>query len=122
MAHERVGTDPVRTEYTVDDTTVLELHGDIDIAVAPIVTARLDSLTAGPRPDLVVDLGPVSFLDCAALRVLCRARGRIRERHGRLRLVSDSDRLRRMLQHTGLADAFEIHTSMTSALRPWSEV
>ncbi|MER6706848.1 STAS domain-containing protein [Streptomyces fumanus] len=91
--------------------------GDLDIAVAPILTARLDALTAHPRPDLVVDLGPVPFLDCSALGVLCRARRRIRERHGGLRLVSGDDRLRVVLGHTGLANAFSIHASLQDALR-----
>ncbi|MBQ0885586.1 STAS domain-containing protein [Streptomyces sp. RM72] len=107
---------PLRSEYTVGHTTVLELRGDLDIAVTPIVTARLDALTACPHPDLVVDLRPVPFLDCAALGVLCRARTRIRERHGRLRLVSGSDRLRDIVRRTGLADSFDVYRSLTDAL------
>ncbi|MER6339901.1 MULTISPECIES: STAS domain-containing protein [Streptomyces] len=69
-----------------------------------------------PHPDLVVDLRPVPFLDCAALGVLCRARARIRERHGRLRLVSGSDRLRDIVRRTGLAGAFDVYRSLTDAL------
>lgn len=116
-AHGHARTGPIRSEYTVGDTTVLELRGDLDIAVTPIVTARLDVLTAYPRPDLVVDLCPVPFLDCSALGALCRACMRTRERHGRLRLVSDSGRLRTVLRHTGSADAFEVHRSLANALR-----
>lgn len=62
MTHEHALTGPIRSEYTVGHTTVLELRGDLDIAVTPIVTARLDALTACPHPDLVVDLRPVPFL------------------------------------------------------------
>ncbi|CAL9653582.1 STAS domain-containing protein [Streptomyces sp. enrichment culture] len=116
MTHEHARTGPIRSEYTVGDTTVLELHGDIDIAVTPILTARLDALTAHPHPNLLVDLSPVPFLDCAALGVLCRARARTRERHGRLRLVSDSGRLRGIVRRTGLADAFEVYRALTDAL------
>ncbi|MCM3300455.1 MULTISPECIES: STAS domain-containing protein [Streptomyces] len=102
MTHEHARTGPIRSEYTVGDTTILELRGDLDIAATQIVTARPDALTACPHTDLVVDLCPVPFLDCTALGVLCRARARIRERHGRLRLVSDSDRLRAIVRRTGL--------------------
>ncbi len=116
MTHEHARTGPIRSEYTVGHTTVLELRGDLDIAVTPIVTARLDALTACPHPDLVVDLRPVPFLDCAALGVLCRARARIRERHGRLRLVSGNDRLRDIMRRTGLADSFDVYRSLTDAL------
>ncbi|WP_340384408.1 hypothetical protein U5640_41625 [Streptomyces sp. SS7] len=50
--------------------------------------SRLDALTAGPRPDLVLDLRPVSFIDCAGLGVLW---------------------FLRILRCTGLAGAFGIH-------------
>uniref|UniRef100_UPI00403FE7E6 STAS domain-containing protein n=1 Tax=Streptomyces sp. SS7 TaxID=3108485 RepID=UPI00403FE7E6 len=71
--------------------------------------ARLDALTAGPRLDLVLDLRPVSFIDCAWLGVLCRALKRTRIRHGRLRLVTDSTRFLRLLRCTGLAGGCGIH-------------
>jgi anti-anti-sigma factor len=122
MTHEHARTGPIRSEYTIGGTTVLQLHGDLDIAVAPIITARLDALTSRPHPDLVVDLCPVPFLDCATLGVLCKARARTREQHGRLRLVSGNDRLRRIVRRTGLAGAFEVYRSLTDALSPASRV
>ncbi|MFF5308154.1 STAS domain-containing protein [Streptomyces massasporeus] len=118
MTHEHARTGPIRSECIVGDTTVLELHGDLDIAVTPIVTARLDALTAHPHPDLVVDLCPVPFLGCAAPGAQSRTRVRSRERQGRLRVVCDSDRLRSIVRRTGLADAFEVYRSLTDALSP----
>ncbi|MCI4145738.1 hypothetical protein [Streptomyces sp. MMS20-AI2-20] len=59
MTHEHARTGPIRSEYTVGDTTILELRGDLDIAATQIVTARPDALTACPHTDLVVDLCPV---------------------------------------------------------------
>jgi len=50
----------------------------------------------------------VTFIDCAGLGVLCRAGNRVRARAGRLRLVSDSARFRRMLRLVGLGGAFEV--------------
>ncbi|MFE9115104.1 STAS domain-containing protein [Streptomyces collinus] len=69
-------------------------------------------MTAGPCPDLVLDLRPVSFIDCAGLGVLCRVRNRVRARHGRLRLITGSIRLARVLRHTGLAGVFEVLPGM----------
>lgn len=74
---------------------VVTLHGDLDLLTAPALRERLDMLTAGPCPDLVLDLRPVSFIDCAGLGVLCRVRNRVRARHGRLRLVTGSASVRR---------------------------
>ncbi|MEV5432380.1 STAS domain-containing protein [Streptomyces sp. NPDC052701] len=116
MAHTHTGTPPSHTERTVGGTTVLALHGEIDILTEPALRARFDALTAAPGPDLVVDLRPVSFIDCAGLRVLCRARNRAEARHGRLRLVTDSAGFRRLLRLTGLADAFELYPRLADAL------
>ncbi|MEW2515302.1 STAS domain-containing protein [Streptomyces sp. NPDC046870] len=91
-----------------DGPTVVALRGEIDLLTAPALAARLDALTARPRPDLVLDLRPTEFIDCAGLGVLCRARNRVLTRGGRLRLVTDSARFLRMLRVTGLAGVFEV--------------
>jgi hypothetical protein len=41
---------------------VVEVRGEIDILTASPLSARLDALTAGPCPDLVLALRPVTFL------------------------------------------------------------
>ncbi|MFE5187984.1 STAS domain-containing protein [Streptomyces sp. NPDC056628] len=93
---------------SVDGPTVVALRGEIDLGAATSLTARLDALTSGPSPDLVLDLRGVTFIDCAGLGVLCRARNRVRARAGRLRLVSDSARFRRMLGMLDLGGVFEV--------------
>ncbi|WP_327319542.1 STAS domain-containing protein [Streptomyces sp. NBC_01235] len=110
MATHRTTSTPYRAHHTVGGATVVTLRGEIDLLTAPALTARLDALTAGPRPDLVLDLRPVSFMDCAGLAVLCLALKRARARHGRLRLVTDSVRFLRILRCTGLTGTFDIHS------------
>ncbi|MFD5256334.1 STAS domain-containing protein [Streptomyces bobili] len=106
---------PCHTERTVGDITVMDLRGEIDILTAPLVSARVDALTADPHPDLVLDLRRVSFIDCAGLSVLCRARNRTTARFGRLRLVTDSARFLRTLRHAGLSGAFDVHAQLPEA-------
>ncbi|WBO68628.1 STAS domain-containing protein [Streptomyces camelliae] len=89
--------------------TVVPLLGEIDVLTAPALSARLDRLTADARPDLALDLRPVTFIDCAGLGVLCRARNRVRARRGRLRLVTDDAGFQRVLRATGLRDVFDAH-------------
>ncbi|MEU6546879.1 STAS domain-containing protein [Streptomyces sp. NPDC046859] len=93
---------------SVDGPTVVALRGEIDLGTATSLTTRLDALTSGPSPDLVLDLRGVTFIDCAGLGVLCRAHNRVRARAGRLRLVSDSARFRRMLRMLDLGGVFEV--------------
>lgn len=108
MAANHTRSTPFRSHCTSGGTTVLALQGEIDILTVPALVAHLDTLTADQSPDLVLDLRTVSFIDCAGLGVPCRAQNRARVRHGRLRLVTDSARLLRILHCTGLTDAFDI--------------
>ncbi|MGW3115826.1 STAS domain-containing protein [Streptomyces sp. NPDC001107] len=108
MAETHAGRAPCHTERVVGGTTVVEVHGEVDILTATPLSARLDSLTAGPCPDLVLDLRPVTFIDGSGLRLLCRARNRVLARQGRLRLVADSGRLLRILRIALLGDVFDI--------------
>lgn len=112
MSHQHARSVPSRTARTVAGTTIVTLHGELDLGTAIGLTAHLDTLTSGPHPDLVLDLRAVSFIDCAGLRVLCRAHNRARARHGRLRLVTTDGGFLRVLCAAGLSDAFEIHPEL----------
>jgi len=104
------------TEQPARWATVLEMRGEIDLATAPSLSARLDTLTARSRPDLVLDLRRVSFIDCAGLGILCRARSRTLARQGRLRLITDSSRFLGVLRHAGLSGHFEVHPHLPEGL------
>ncbi|MGG7575341.1 STAS domain-containing protein [Streptomyces sirii] len=90
-------------------TTVLELRGDLDILAVSVLSERLDGITRGEGVDLVVDLRGVTFIDCAGLSLLSRARHRTRQRGGRLRLtgVVEGGSVARLLRMTGLTGDFE---------------
>lgn len=107
---------PHLRERVVGRDTVVELYGEIDILTAPPVSAHLDVLTAGPRPELVLDLRPVTFIDCRGLAVLCRARARVLNRGGRLRLVISGPRIPWLLRRTGLGQAFDVYPGLLEAL------
>ncbi|MFK0160591.1 STAS domain-containing protein [Streptomyces sp. NPDC090493] len=96
------------TTHRADGTTVVTLHGEIDVVAVLVLRTALDALAAGPEPDLVLDLRTVSFIDCSGLGMLCRTRNRIRSRHGRLRLVPPDEAFLRLLRRTGLNGAFEL--------------
>ncbi|NBM19810.1 STAS domain-containing protein [Streptomyces sp. GC420] len=109
--------DPVR-EGAAERTTVVELFGEIDLLTAPAAAEHLDALTAGPRPDVVVDLSSVTFMDCSGLSVLCRARNRALERGGRIRLVVGSPRILRLLRVARLSAVFDVLEALPERLAP----
>lgn len=104
------------SERVIAGTTVMELHGEIDLLTGHPLSTRLDALTAVPCPDLVLDLRALSFIDCAGLGVLCRAQNRIAARGGRLRLVTGRTGFLRILRHAQLGGVFEIHARLANAL------
>ncbi|WP_189306584.1 STAS domain-containing protein [Streptomyces albospinus] len=87
---------------------VVRLRGALDYVSAPGTVARLDALTSGPRPDLVLDLARLDFLDCCGVGVLCRARRRVLERGGRLSLVITDPHQLWILRTVGLGASFDV--------------
>ncbi|SDM93618.1 anti-sigma factor antagonist [Actinacidiphila guanduensis] len=93
--------------YRLRDVTVVELSGEIDLASEAEVTPHLLAAALWPRPPRVVlDLGPVEFIDCFGLSLLVRTRRRVAERGGRLAMVCDRPQTRRLLRLTGLEPLF----------------
>ncbi len=111
-----IGSVPDLSECLVAGTVVVTVRGEIDLEVSRALTERLDALTAGPCPDVVLDLREMAFIDCAGLSVLCRARNRAVARAGRLRLVTDSPGFRRILRAVRLADVFETYGTLSGGL------
>ncbi|MER6573259.1 STAS domain-containing protein [Streptomyces sp. NPDC001093] len=111
-AEHHTAPEVLAADRVAGGATVVALHGEIDVLTAPALSRRLDALTTSPRPDLVLDLRPVTFIDCIGLGVLCRARNRTLARQGRLRLITESAEFRRILRVTGLGDVFEVHTRL----------
>ncbi|MCX4885763.1 MULTISPECIES: anti-sigma factor antagonist [unclassified Streptomyces] len=96
--------------------TVLELRGEIDIAAALEVAPYLDRVTAHPDARLVIDLTRVDFFDCSGLRLLHRARARMLDQDGELRLVCTHPLTLRIMRVTGLARLLPAHPSLDAAL------
>ncbi|MEU6289565.1 anti-sigma factor antagonist [Streptomyces sp. NPDC046988] len=82
--------------------TVLEFHGEIDIASAAEITPHLDRETRRPGARIVLDLGGIEFFDCSGLRLLHRARGQVLDGGGQVHLVCAHPLTLRMLRITGL--------------------
>ncbi|MFJ8795683.1 anti-sigma factor antagonist [Streptomyces sp. NPDC102462] len=96
--------------------TVLEFHGEIDIAAATEIGPYLDRVTDRPGARIVIDLRHIEFFDCSGLRLLYRARGRVLEHGGRLHLVCTHPLTLRVLRVTGLARLLPPRPTLDAAL------
>ncbi|MFF0791772.1 anti-sigma factor antagonist [Streptomyces spiralis] len=96
--------------------TVLELHGEIDIAATVEIIPYLDRITARPGARVVIDLSGIDFFDCSGLRLLYRARSRLLDRGGELRLVCTHPLTLRVLKVTGLSRLLPPRPTLDAAL------
>ncbi|MDM8085591.1 STAS domain-containing protein [Cellulomonas cellasea] len=104
------------TSRDVDDQTVVEVTGEIDVYTASVLRERLAALVDAGRADLVVDLTAVRFMDSTGLGVLLGVLKKVRGVGGRLQLVIDSERLLKVFHITALTQVFTIHETVEAAL------
>jgi anti-sigma B factor antagonist len=100
-----------------EGTHVATVSGELDLHREADLRRRLWPLADSGSTTVIVDLCDVPFLDSTALGVLTGLAARLRERDGRLVIVSDDPRLRRLLDLTGLHAVLGVETSLAKAVK-----
>jgi anti-sigma B factor antagonist len=98
------------------DHVVLAVGGEVDLATAAQLRARLTDLVDDGAGSVVVDLTPVAFMDSTGLEALLAGRRRARARGRSIRLVCPEGRVLRVLRLTGIARCFPIYGSLAEAV------
>ena len=97
---------------------VVVLRGELDLAAAPQLRARIDETESGTA--LVLDLARTTFIDSAVLKELLRARAELAARDVRLVLAGVAPPVRRLLDLTRTSELFEDAPDVDTALRQLS--
>jgi anti-anti-sigma factor len=92
---------------TDDGSAYVAITGDLDVTVTAFLAERLAGLAEASPARLVIDMSAVSFLDCAAARLLAGAAVLLPPGR-RPVLTACSPEVRRLLQLTDLAGSFEL--------------
>jgi anti-sigma B factor antagonist len=95
---------------------LLALRGELDLASAPILEARLRAADVEDHSDVALDLTDLSFVDATGLKVILNAHRRAAWRGGRVILLNPSSDIRRLLSLTALD--LTIDVTPDSALQP----
>ena len=103
-----------RDERREGEIAVLALEGELDLAAAPRMRARIEHAADGRA--LVIDMRGVTFVDSAALKELLRARTELPARDVRLVLAGVPPPVRRLLDLTRASDLFEDAPDVDAAL------
>ena len=94
------------TIYTVerDDSHVIALSGELDVASAQLLDAALADACAGGAKEVVLDLAGIDFMDSTGLNAILRGRTLCEERLCEYRLTPAQRPVRRVFE---IADAFK---------------
>jgi anti-sigma B factor antagonist len=96
---------------------VIAVAGELDIATAPELCARLDATRSSRRPRLLVDLTDVDFCDSTGLRALLGAASEVRAHGGRFAIVCPSSGdVARLLDIVGAGEWLAVHADPESGL------
>jgi anti-sigma B factor antagonist len=105
------------TEDDVDDQThVLALRGELDVATVPRFAEPLREALAAGKTAVVIDLGELTFLDSTGLMVLLNGLRRVVRQGGNLAIVCTNPTVLRLFDITGTATTFTVVDSRERAL------
>jgi anti-sigma B factor antagonist len=106
----------VQTESQDGDVAVVAISGELDTATAPRLNEVLESTIESTSGPVLVDLQHCSFIDSTGLGVIVTARTRLNEAGRRFELCCAGAQARRILEITGLDDAFGFFDTRNAAL------
>jgi anti-sigma B factor antagonist len=105
------------SEHEDGGVRVIAVAGELDIATAPQLCARLDATRTGRRPRLLVDLTAVDFCDSTGLRALLGAASEVRAHGGRFAIVCPPrGDVARLLEIVGAGEWMAIHSDPESGM------
>jgi anti-anti-sigma factor len=100
-----------------DDTTVVNVAGEIDMETGPAFQEGLLRAIGAGRGGLIVDLSRATFLDSAALTSLVNAFDNLRKHGGgKLAIVATDPRMRALFEVARLDRDFRIYVSRADAV------
>lgn len=96
--------------------TVAVLGGELDLATAPeLFDTVTERIAAGDR-HVVLDLSGLTFCDSAGLSLFVRLQRQLDEVGGQMALAAPTPIVRRVLEVTGMADAFGSHGTVEESV------
>jgi anti-sigma B factor antagonist len=93
------------------DRVVLCLHGELDLASAPLLAQEIENASDATTAMVVLDLQELRFIDSTGLRIVLAAHERSQERGQEFALTRASEQVQRLLTITGVGEHLRIIAS-----------
>ena len=104
------------TRRDVGSVTVLELSGKLAGEAGLALLDRVETLVQDGRPQVLLDLGQVSFVDSGSLGTLLSLRSSVAKQGGAVKLSNVGSRISDLLVATKLEMVFDTFNSEPDAL------
>jgi anti-anti-sigma factor len=105
-------------ERSIGDITIMDVDGRITVQEgATVFRQTISRLLNGARPQIVVNMAVVSYIDSTALGELVRGYTSAAKRGGVLKLLHVPPPVQQLLTMTRLADVFEIFPNEADAVK-----
>lgn len=98
------------------DRVVLSLHGELDLASAPLLQEEIAGAEADDAALIVLDLDDLEFIDSTGLRIILAAHERSQERGQVLALTRGSQQVQRLMSITRAGEHLRIIESADEQL------
>jgi anti-anti-sigma factor len=98
-----------------DGVVVVSLAGELDMSSAATAATALRNSTTDAK-SVVVDMTALRFFASAGLNVLLQLRRDLQDKGVQVRLAADQRAVLRPLELMGVADQFEIYTTVAAAV------
>jgi anti-anti-sigma factor len=95
------------TQEEAGSAHVVKLRGDLDLGSADDLRERLNDVALDGKPEVVVDLRDLAFLDSSGLRELIVASRSAATIGRRFALIAGRDEIQRVFKISGTAERFE---------------
>jgi len=99
-----------------DDTAVIAVAGELDMATAPELQTHVTELLEAGRNRLIFDLGETSFCDSTGLSVFVRAKNSCDDAGGVVQLAAPQRGVRRILEVSGLIEVLPTFDTVDDAI------
>lgn len=110
-------TDDVVLEVDTHPTyTVISASGYLDVSTSPRLRDKIIEVAAGEPPLLIIDLGPIEFIDSSALGVILHGWKVLQAQGSTMAVVSPQERITKIFEITALNLSIKLYRSTEDAL------
>jgi anti-sigma B factor antagonist len=116
VSHELPEIFSIDVLQPADGLCVVSLTGEMDIASAPELGLRLETLSNSESHHVIVDLSKLTFIDSSGINALVVAAKAIKVDGGELTLVAPTPHTQRIFEIVHLSEVLSIEESLEAAV------